>query len=289
MAIGFIDWDVDNVWYKGISTTHSAEKSPLNPQPFVEGFIEKGWFTEDDVQRWKGEYNGGKDIASIGDLAKCLTDFLYKMKKGESSVITKEQTIEGKQSLLRGLTIKEIKQIAESIKYSDGLEETVGWFKKDGIYQAALSDGLGPFVLYHMKKLGMDHKGFVPAVMDINGEEKPFEEYMLDIDGAKLTGKALKFDKGKAFFDHAKEKGFVHIGDLKYRCSSVAAIDDSGANVESILLPIQEGGGIAVGYNPTDEHRKTFQKYSVPVLKGSDLRFFGEIVRNPGKIRDYCV
>jgi hypothetical protein len=276
-----VDWDVDNVWYKGISTTHCAEKSPLNPEPFIDSFIEKGWFTREDVEKWSAEYNSGNPIVSIGNLAMCLTDFLYKIRKGESSLITKEQTIEGKQSLLRGLTIKDIKRIAESTKYNEGLEETVSRFKKDGVYQAALSDGLGPFVMYHMNKLGMDHKGFVPAVMEIGGKELPFEEYMLDMEeDAKLTGKVLKFDKGKAFFDHANEKG--------YPLSVVAAIDDSGANVEKILLKIQEGGGIAIGYNPSEEHRKTFQKYSVPILKGNDLRLFGEIVRDPKKLGQYC-
>ncbi|MEM7815545.1 MAG: hypothetical protein QXN71_00310 [Candidatus Aenigmatarchaeota archaeon] len=281
MDIAVVNWDVDNVWYKGISTTYCAEKSTLDPKPFIYDFIKKGWFTEEDIRKWDAKYNDNKGIKTVGSLSKCLTDFFYKMKKNEKPVITRDQIIEGKQSLLRGMTIKDIIEIADSVDFSDGLVETIEDFRKRKIYQTAFSDGLGPFVCYLMKKNKMDYKGFVPAIMEIGGEEKPFEEHMLDIKDAKLTGKTLKFDKASSFFKHIEKKG--------HPLNVIAAIDDSGANVETLLLPIQEGGGIAVGYNPTEEHKKIFYKFSIPVLKGTDLRLFGEIVRNPGKIKDYCI
>ena len=261
-SIGVMDWDVDNVWYKGISTSHCADRSPADPKPYLDGFFGKNWFSYDDVKNWQ-----------------CLTDFLYKMKKGDNSVISKEQTIEGKQSLLKGMTMKQIRDIADEIKYTDGLEDTIYNFKKDGIIQTAFSDGLAPFVLYKMKKLGMDYGEGVPTIIIHDELEFMFDgRFMLEIDDIKLTGEVDKFSKFDAF------KKFI---DGIYPLSRVAMIDDSGANAKS-MKEVMENGGLAVAFNPSDTHRKDFNSLSIPILKGTDLRAFGEIVLDPSKLKDYC-
>ena len=61
-----------------------------------------------------------------------------------------------------------------------------------------------------------------------------------------------------------------------------------GVNIEHLLLPICQAGGIALGYNPTEVHRPIFRKYSIPILKGLDLRAFAEIIADRKKITEYC-
>ena len=120
-------WDVDRVWYPDISTTYAARGSKANYGHYLEDFISRGWFTNYHVALW--ERKMGRKLDSVGALADMLTDFLYKM-KGEvyedlSDQERKNRTIEGKQALLKGLTIGEVKTIADSVPYTDGLTDAV--------------------------------------------------------------------------------------------------------------------------------------------------------------------
>jgi hypothetical protein len=283
-----IGWDADLVMYPGLSTSICAEKSPLDPQIYLDDFFKKNWFTKDDVGKWAQTYNEGKSIQTVGDLARCLTDFLYKMKKGEVSVITKEQTIEGKQAILKGLTMKQIREISDSIEYTPGLEEAVRAFKKDGLYQTLFSDGLGPHITHQRRKLGLDAGMGIPAIITINGGEEHYNDLHLSMDDASLTGKVLTFYKATGFFSHIDSLR----QNQKFPLENVAVIDDSGANVEILLLPVQKAGGIAIGFNPTEAHKPMFKKHSIPVLeqKERDLGPFIEIVQNPTEatIGKYC-
>ena len=58
--IKVVGWDADRVLYPGLSTSICAKSSELDPSPFVEEFIQKGWFSPNDVERWVQEYNEGK-------------------------------------------------------------------------------------------------------------------------------------------------------------------------------------------------------------------------------------
>jgi hypothetical protein len=283
-SIYVVNFDLDGVCYKGISTSHVADRSTSDATGHLSTLLSKGWFTSDDVQRWSNEYNGGKPVLIVPDLARCLTDFLYKMKRPETdqSVITKEQTIEGKQMILGGITLGEVKAAADAVPWAEGLEEALYLLALHGrpIKVYGSSDGLGPFVCYQMQRLDFDDKGYVPALVNVDNEEKWFEAEMLQRGDITLTGKVGKYDKAAAFFQKMQEGGIL--------LSAVAAIDDSGANVESLLLPIQQAGGVAIGYNPTDAHMPTFQKHSIPILKGTNLGTFGEIVSDRSKIGQYC-
>jgi len=286
--IQVVDWDVDKVWYKDISTSYCANTSPLDPKSYLQQFLSEGWFTDEDVRRW-AEYRGRDATTPIqtpGDLAECLTDFLYRIKKpdGSGSVITKEQTIQGKQALLRGLTMKNIREIADSIELTPGLRDAITTFRGRAIYQVAFSDGLGPFIAYMAKKEGMNYWGVVPAIVEVEGVETAFRDTMITFDDVKLTGKVDKFNKSEAFFSH--------MGAHNYSLNSIAAIDDSGTNVPA-LKKIIENGGIAIGFNPTETHEKDFREAGIPMLKQSDrsLEPFREIVLNPTEntIGKYCI
>lgn len=285
--INAINWDVDKVWYKDISTTYCAEASPLDPKPYLDGFLKEGWFSRDDVKKW-ADYVGkdpNEPIKTVGDMARCLTDFLYRIKTDDGdSIITKEQTIKGKQSLLKDLSMRQIREIAGNVELTPGLRDAVNEFRATGMYQAAFSDGLGPFIAYIANREGMEYWGIVPAIVESGGEIMPFDNSMIEMDGVFLTGRTEKFNKSDAFFNHMKDKG--------YPLSSIAAIDDSGANVET-LKAIQEEGGVAIGFNPTDAHEPKFREAGIPILKQTErsLEPFREIVLNPSEetIRNYCI
>jgi hypothetical protein len=284
--IKLINWDADRVMYNGLSTSICAEQSPLPVTLYLKDFIEnKKWFTYDDVVSWGQEK--GKDsitpIRSVGDLAECLTDFLYSMKKPgkDESVITKAQTKEGKQALLKGLSIVQIEDISEGIEYTPGLVEAVKAFKDDEIIQLLFSDGLGPHITYQIGKLGLDAGSGVPPIVEYNGKE--FQYDISSHPESKLTGKIADFDKIEKFHDYLNSY-------LKMPLENVAVIDDSGSNVEKLHVPVRDAGGLALGFNVTDAHRPKFQENSIPIIKGENLEPFIEIVRDPREvmIARYC-
>ncbi len=272
MPIKAVVWDVDNVWYNGISTSLCIERSTANPKIFLTKYLEEGLFTEDDVKRW-GELRGkgNNPIKSIKELAECLTDFLYNMRKENgTSIITKEQTMRTKQMLLAGLTMKDIREIADTVNYTKGLKDAVQQFKRKGIYQAAFSDGLAAFVSYKAMQLGINHWETVPTIVKKGETEMMFANEMVNEDSIKLTGKIVPFNKSEAMLNHMKKI---------CKLSEIAIIDDSGANVE-MLRKIHEEGGIAIAFNPTDEHLKVFKKEKITILQQEerDIEAFTEIV-----------
>jgi len=286
MTTNIVVWDIDKVWYPDISTTYCARGSTADHKPYLKDFVEnKGWFTYDHVHQW--EEATGRPINSIGALADMLTDFLYKMKStvyaGVSDQDAKTRTIEGKQALLKGLTIGDVKRIADAVPYTDGLKEAIDGIYKSGIGQIGFSDGLGPFVAYHMRKQGVDVGGVVPAAVETAvGTEGWFDistRYLLDHDQTKLLGKTGPFKKSDAIFTHLSKNG--------YEPHQVTAIDDSGANVGT-LAKIRDNGGIAIGFKPTKDHMPQFEAAKIPVMKGTDLRPFAELVTDPRKVREYC-
>jgi hypothetical protein len=283
MRISAVCWDVDKVWYQGISTSYLAEKSDLDPGPLLEDFLSQGWFGLADIDRWAVTRRGGakEPIKSASDLAELLTDFHYEMSRQDSDrpVITMKQLREGKQAIVRGLTMKQIKEVAASIQYSPGLWEAIEAFRRSRLYQVAFSDGLAPFIIYHVQRMGLDYGEAAPTMVELDAEERLFEDWMLERDDIRLAGKTAEFDKARKLLTHLKAQG--------YSLSDVAIIDDSGVNIEPLLLPIHQAGGIALGYNPTEVHKPIFRKYSIPVLKSPDLRAFAEIVADRNKLNRY--
>ncbi|MBI4021552.1 MAG: hypothetical protein HY369_04880 [Candidatus Aenigmarchaeota archaeon] len=273
-------WDVDRVWYPGISTSYCADQSVSNPRPYLEGFLDRGWFTPADVAAWAAYRGKDPDapIARMADLAAMLTDFFYELKSGGRPVLSKPQAVEGKQSLLTGTTMSEIRAIADGVPLTPGFRETVASLRGCGVYQAAFSDGLGPFVSYVARREGMDHWGVVPAAVIAGNRKTLFSDEMLDRDDVVLTGIVDRYDKSIALFDHLEVAG--------YTLTEVAAIDDSAANIPT-LKKIQQGGGVAVGFNPLDED--AFRRERIPILRGRALEPFGEIVRDPRAVEDLCV
>jgi hypothetical protein len=111
--IVIVGWDADRVMYNDLITSICAKGSRLDSASYLKDFVEeKKWFTYDDVHRWENQT--GKKVETVGYLADMLTDFLYKMKKvdGSASVTTKQQTIEGKQAILKCLTIGDIQKLS---------------------------------------------------------------------------------------------------------------------------------------------------------------------------------
>lgn len=284
MKISAVCWDVDKVWYQGVSTSYLANKSNLDPGPLLESFLSQGWFSPADVDRWAITYRrGAKDpIKSAKDLADLLTDFHYEMTElgSDRPIIIMKQLRQGKQAILRGLTMKQIKEVAQSINYSPGLLEAIEAFKRSSLYQVAFSDAPAPFIIYHVKRLGVDYGEAAPTMVKMDNEERLFEDWMLERDDITMTGNAVEFDKTTKLLTHLKEQG--------HSLSDVAIIDDSAVNIEPLLLPIYQAGGIALGYNPTEAHKPIFRKYSIPILKGRDLKAFAQIVTDRSKVNEYC-
>jgi hypothetical protein len=167
-------------------------------------------------------------------------------------------------------------------------------FKRNGTFQTLFSDGLAPHIDYQLGKLGIIIGDGIPPLIEIPTTDiddtddsilianyATYRDHAGEVPtDAKLTGRIGKFNKIEKFFKYLEKVGMP--------MDRVAIIDDSGVNVEKLHRPVQEAGGIAIGFNVTDNHRPDFQKASIPIIKGTDLSPFYEIVRDPSKINQYC-
>lgn len=317
--IWVVGWDHDKVAIPEFTTSILARRNPLPVDPYLQDFIEnKKWFTYHDVERWWNEYGKKKSavkcqpdalgveamhyeqstITSVGDLADMLTDFLYKMQKPDGKpVLTKEQTIEAKNHILKGLTVKQVREIIEGVPFTPGFEEAVEAFRGEGLTQTLYSDGLGVAVEHQGKRLNFDAYGGVPAIIELSlyPREKVFSDNHFEelfptdeeIEEARLTGRVEKYDKWEGFF------GSLNGGEAYI--PHVAVIDDSAANIKP-MKQIQEAGGVAIAFNPTEPHEKQFREAEIPILKQEKphLGRFKEIVlaEPAGRedlIKAYCV
>ena len=314
--IMIVGWDHDKVVIPDLTTSVLARYNPNKPQPYLQEFVEqRKLFTYEDVKKWWNEFGKHKygresasgagpldhpeSLTTVGDVADMLTDFLYKMQKPDGTpIITKEQTIEAKNYLLRGLTAKQVQEIIEKVPLTKGFEYTFDVFKRAEITQTLFSDGLGIAVEHQGDRLGFSDYGGVPA--KLNAVIKPVHDFfadllsedgvtifMKDMESLELTGEVGKYDKWEEFFESIKM-------DTDALCD-VAVIDDSAANIKP-MKRIQNAGGIAIAFNPTDAHFKQFKEAEIPVLKQTEpnLEPFAEIVLAPESeradvIRRYCV
>ncbi|MBI2085236.1 MAG: hypothetical protein HYT71_01850 [Candidatus Aenigmarchaeota archaeon] len=266
--ISLVGWDADRVIYDDLFTSVCAMQSKSDPMPYVEKFIRDGWFSLEDVENWCAIKK--IKIKTIEHLAQMLTEFYSISTKNGTSIINHEQVIEAKHSLLRGFTIEQIEQISSKMVYTKGFVECANIFKDNGIKQTMFSDGPNPHVLFQIKKLGFQSGGGVNHIVEYDGKEVEYDSNTPK--HAKLTGKIVPFDKAEAFFKYVSSQGCS--------LSEVAVIDDSAGNVESLLLPVHNAGGLAVGFNVTERHKPVFRKFGIPVIKGNDLSTFKEIVLN---------
>lgn len=289
--IKVIGWDHDYVAVQTTGTNISikgiTEKRYIDPAPFIRYFIDDGWATEDEFHRWEQEYNDGKKIDNLNELAVCLTDFLYKMKRGDSHIFTKDQIVASKQVLLKGTTIKEIRNIIERFDdYTPGFKEAVGQLKD--CEQTLYSDSMAPVIEKQIEKLGLDAGRGVPVGIEKDGTNDiyfgVYGDFNISLLDWKLNGKKEDFFKTVEFMKYLNNRG---IG-----LDEVAIIDDSGNNLEDLHKPVHEAGGIAIAFNPrSDKHYKSFQESGIPILKQDEpnLEPFIEIVKNPKSIGKYCI
>jgi hypothetical protein len=303
--IGRVGWDADQVLYAGLITSMCAEYSTLDPEPFVSKYIEEGLFTQDDVDTWINEYNDGKPIERIADVANMATDFFYTMRREGQRILEKEDTKRVKQGLLRGLTMQDIIVVSDRIEqdpgYNPGALEAIRMIRGRGIAQALYSDGLGPHIVHQCRKLGMDAGEGVPPIVrypagtrlpngtevtDPKGKVVQFEAIDLAVPTVELTGEIVKFDKATRLFGYLQNNGPT---ERKPRLDSLAVIDDSTANITPLLRSVHQAGGIAIAYPVKDKDKSEFQQAGIPVLDDTDLRKFAEIVLDRSKLEKYCV
>ncbi|MBI2579976.1 MAG: hypothetical protein HYW27_03675, partial [Candidatus Aenigmarchaeota archaeon] len=194
-----------------------------------------------------------------------------------------QRTVKGKQYLLKGMTLGEVKKAADMVPYTEGLQEAVREIRNAGIHQVGFSNGLGPFVAYKMRQQGVCAGGIVPALVQKGVGRFPLTIGMLDCldeDDTVLEGFHYPFNKRDAICD-------VLIRNNMSTTPKVAMIDDSASNVP-LMRGVRMDGGVAVGFCPSEADMPEFREAGVPVLMERDLRPFAEIAKDRSKTRDYC-
>ncbi len=206
----------------------------------------------------------------------CLLEFKEAKARGDKveTALSKDAVVKIKQNLLGGLTFAAAKRIATELEFTDGFVYSIDQFRVAGLKQTLYSDGAGMVVDSLVKHFGFASGGGVPPYVEIVEDGKPkrvlYPGYESTPETATLTGDIEKFDKAGAFFDYLKKEGI----DL----DQVAVIDDSGANVPTLLKPVRDAGGLAVGFNVSKAYISDFEKAGLQIIEGKDLRPFRELV-----------
>ena len=282
-----VGWDLDQVGHLSYTTTRLAEKSPVDPTSKLKGYVAKGLLSEAYLTAW--ETANGPVGTSTKRAADMATDGLYSWGLSESGTIIvpedvaaekakgtsvkpaldKGAVVKIKQNLLGGLTFADAKRIAE-LEFTEGFVDAIDDFRQGGLKQTLYSDGAGMVVDNLVKRFGLNSGGGVPPYVEIEGRRVLYPGYDSTPDSATLIGEVEKFDKTGAFFDYLKREGI----DL----DQVAVIDDSGANVPTLLKPVKDAGGLAVGFNVSKAYRPDFEKAGLEIVEGKSLEPFKELV-----------
>ncbi len=276
-------WDLDGVIYNGRGTTYLAEGSKTSPEYFIDRFKEecgyRGPLSDIEPEKfmrylsvWETEQ--GTKIDSAGKLGAALTDFRHKY-----GLFTSKHTKYTKNAILKGISMKDINEIMENIPLNNGFENTVRGFREDEKQQIIFSNASYPIAVVFQKKYGMDYAEGIPVWVRDKEQEYIYTPEMHGNPDIVLAGRLVdeRWDKLQPFLNYIKEENLPLV--------NIAAIDDDHFR---ILERVQQGGGIAVGYKVKKKYRQEFEKRSIPVLKGDDLRAFGEIVNNPKEMWRYC-
>jgi hypothetical protein len=284
-------WDVDKVWYPDLGTTYASMGSRGDGRKFVEEGLANNWYTQENIDAWQAYrtvQGKNNDLGSIHNVATMYTDFFKTPEStGEGKTIfTKTETIQRKQALLKGLTMADVRAVADGYvlpNLTPGLKEAVAEFRAMGLHQAAISDGLAPLIYYVTSQptTRMDYAWATPAFVDVNGRREEFQRHWISRNDVVLLGETPEnSSKNPRALMRAGEYGF----------DKTAAIDDSAANINGQLKPIQDRGGMAVGFYPLKHDYEKFEAAGIPILNGGspDLRPFIEIVKDPRKINEYC-
>ena len=286
--IVLVGWDFDQVGHLSYTTTRLAEKSSVDPTSKLKSYVEKWLLPPSYLAGWE-QVNGpvGTSTKRAADMA---TDGLYNWGKTESGLIlppdqfkdakargdkvepalSKDAVVRIKQNLLGGLTFADAKRIADELEFTEGFVDAIDSFRRGGLRQTLYSDAAGMVVDNLVKRFGLNSGGGVPPYVEIEGRRVLYPGYDFTPDSATLTGDVEKFDKAMAFFDYLKREGI----DL----DQVAVIDDSGANVATLLKPVKDAGGLAVGFNVSKAYRPDFEKAGLEIVEGKSLKPFKELV-----------
>ncbi|MBI2579678.1 MAG: hypothetical protein HYW27_02135, partial [Candidatus Aenigmarchaeota archaeon] len=129
-------WDIDGVWYPGYSTSHAAKASTNDYRPLLADITERmRLFDSKYVGIW--EERTGRRLESVGDVSDMMNDFRYtdmrdSVYKGLSVQEAGQRTVKGKQYLLKGMTLGEVKKAADMVPYTEGLQEAVREIRNAG-------------------------------------------------------------------------------------------------------------------------------------------------------------
>src|SRR3989338_4603200 len=151
-------WDVDRVWYPGISTSYCADAREGSPREYVLELMGRGYFTQHHLDMWQ-DATGRDPLETYSNAARFFTDILYNTLATVGShtpVMEKRQVVEAKQGLLKGMTLQDIRRVVEDVidqNRTPGLPEAIQVFDVCGNYTCAASDGLGPFIDYAVDRL----------------------------------------------------------------------------------------------------------------------------------------
>jgi hypothetical protein len=286
--MSYVLWDMDGVMIPGRGTTHLANGYAGDPNVFRARFLNecgkdgtplyvvKAGELADGFGRWEEEYNGGKRIATIGELAACLTDMRHKLKVFPGA----DQTIYTKNAILEGLTMQRIKEIAEELPYNPGVEDAVQRFHGTSIAQYLFSNSNAALVDAVGRKFHFEYKyneAASPEVRLSHGVTDYFNGFYGRPD-VTLTGRMNDYNKSErviGYFD-----AIVGCSGFDYR--EFYAIDDTEIGM---LLALRERGANVFGfYNPDDTDMKPrdldeMKANGIPVIEGDVTGFADAVLR----------
>jgi hypothetical protein len=189
--------------------------------------------------------------------------------------------------LLEGTTIREVRDIIERYDdYTPGFKKAIS---DSSYWHTLFSDSIAPIIDAHVEKLGLRIGQGVPVHITNSHDQQFYHgryniEYIETLLDFWISGKNEKFDKAGKFFEF--------LGEYDFDRDEVLVVDDSGNNLDTLHKPVQEGGGIAIAFNPrSDKHYAMFKEAGIPILDQEEpnLEPIIEIARDPKAISRYCI
>lgn len=256
MRTRYVIWDMDSVMTPGRATTHLARGYDGDPHKFVEYFLSLAGMEGalSNVPREQLEHglaywqHANRQIAAIGDLAECLTDLRHKVPRSDSRgnvFPSSRETVFTKNYILRGLSIRRIKEITDEIPYNDGVLDVVFELRSANVSQVLFSNTNAIVADRQAERNFFSYaRGAVPVIM-LDDHEFPYiGEVHYRWSDAMLAGRMHEdLEKKAVVFEFLDSRGVSP--------EEVLAIDDS--DVEFLEL-LQAAGGVALGsYNEADK------------------------------------
>jgi len=291
MAITAVVWagPEGGVWYRGRSFQYICDHD-ADAADAVRRLQQNEYLTARDLNYWTGILGKGLRIAgNVFGLVAALQGGPWPFSYSDPGEIEAyRRKINDRLAgigitVSHGVPMERVRSAARDVQLTDGLPETVAGLRGLGIFQAAASNDLGPFVHAVANRVGgVDLIETAPVKIADGGRETVFDGSMMDSPGSLVGDFRGGYGSMKAALYSLYGKG--------YNGSNLLVVGGLDPDLES-MQRVKDEKGVCIGFNPDIDTQRMFERRGLPLLiqNTPDLRPVLDMARDPEKVAYYCV